>query len=602
MFLGTRNSAGVFEWKTYEECYNLAAALGSGIVRRHLAPELNEWKDYSMKFVGIFSKNREEYLILDMACCLYGIVTIPIYETFGLQAVEYIFSQTNMTTVFCSKSGFESMIKIGKKVGSVANLVCLDSQTPEQLEQAAKLGYSTPKYQEIFDSDILPLEPLNPENIMTFSYTSGTTGNPKGVMLSYANIISVAYCLDYTDIHLTASDSHLSYLPLAHILERIVVWAFLNKGGSIGFYSGDVQKLKEDLTILKPTIFVSVPRLFNRFFDLIKGQLNKITGLKKILVERAIASKLHYLRTGAYYKNRVYDMLVFNKIKQAFGGNVKLMVTGSAPISAEVLEFLRIAACCPIIEGYGQTESTGASFCTQVNDPTCGHIGGPTANTEFKILDVAEMSYTSKDKDENGNPLPRGELCLKGYGVFKGYYKDDEKTKEAIDEKGWLHTGDIVQLNANGSVKIIDRKKNIFKLAQGEYVAAEKIEICYAKSEAVEEIFVYGDSLQAFLVGVVLPKRNFVLQAAKKIGLEGTFEELIKSKEIKQAILTCMNAQGKSEKLAGFEFVRRLHLISNSFAEQGLITSTFKLKRHEAKNFYINELNALYAEPEEKKE
>lgn len=537
-----------------------------------------------------------------MACCLYGLVTIPIYETFGAQAVEYIFNQTNMTTVFCSNSGFESMIKLGKKVGSVANLVCFDTPTEVLVAKSNELGYSVLNYKDISDSDIIPSTPVNPGDIMTFSYTSGTTGNPKGVMLTYANIMSVSACLDYTDIHLTENDSHLSYLPLAHILERIVVWAFLSRGASIGFYSGDVQKIKDDLSTLKPTFFVSVPRLFNRFYDLIKGQLNKVTGLKKLLVDRAISSKLHYLRTGAYYKNRVYDTLIFNRIKQAFGGNVKLMVTGSAPISAEVLEFLRIAACCPIVEGYGQTESSGASFCTQVNDPTCGHIGGPTSNTEFKIVDVTEMNYTSKDKDENGDALPRGELCLKGYGVFKGYYKDEEKTKEAIDENGWLHTGDIVQLNKNGSVKIIDRKKNIFKLAQGEYVAAEKIEICYSKSEAVEEIFVYGDSLQAFLVGVVLPKRHFVLEAAKKLGLEGTFEELIQKREIKQKILESMNAQGKLEKLTGFEYVRRLHLISESFALKELITSTFKLKRHEAKILYLNELKALYAEPEEKRE
>jgi long-chain acyl-CoA synthetase len=282
-------------------------------------------------------------------------------------------------------------------------------------------------------------------------------------------------------------------------------------------------------------------------------------------------------------------------MKEAFGGRVQVMLTGSAPISQEVLDFLKIACSCPILEGYGQTESTGASFATRAADPISGHVGGPVSNTEFKLVDVPEMNYTSKDKDENGNPLPRGELWMRGFGVFKGYYKDGEKTKEAL-ENGWLKTGDIVQLNKNGSIKIIDRKKNIFKLAQGEYVAAEKIEICYNKCESVEESFVYGDSLQAYLISIVVPNRNFVLEAAKKLNLEGDFEQLITRKEIEKDVLDNMNKQAKAEKLMGFEMVKKIKLVADSFALKGLVTSTFKLKRHEAKKFFENEIKAMYSE------
>ena len=419
-------------------------------------------------------------------------------------------------------------------------------------------------------------------------------------MISHGNIVSVTACLDYVDglNNISDKDTHLSYLPLAHVLERIVVNAFLLKGAAIGFYGGDVQKLKEDLSALKPSFFVSVPRLYNRFYDLIHANIKKLTGVKRMLADRAVASKLYYLKNGCHYRYKLYDRLVFNRMKEAFGGKVQVMLTGSAPISPEVLDFLKICCSCPILEGYGQTEATGASFVTKAIDPSGGHVGGPTANTEFKIVDVPEMSYTSKDKDESGNPLPRGELWIRGFGVFKGYYKDDEKTKETLDEEGWLKTGDVVQLNMNGSIRIIDRKKNIFKLAQGEYVAAEKIEICYNKCDAVEESFVYGDSLQSYLIGIIVPKRNFVLEVAKKLGLEGNFEDLINKKEIEKEVLENMNKQAKFEKLMGFEMVRKLKLVADAFALKGLVTSTFKLKRHEAKKFYEAELKAMYSEPE----
>lgn len=151
------------------------------------------------------------------------------------------------------------------------------------------------------------------------------------------------------------------------------------------------------------------------------------------------------------------------------------MITASAPISAEVCAFLKIAVACPLIEAYGQTESTGGSFTTYGTDPNAGHVGGPTANTEFRFADIPDMNYTSEDKDENGVPCPRGEICFRGPGIMKGYYKNDEKTNEAII-KGWLHSGDVGKILPNGAVKIIDRKKNLFKLAQGEYLAPEKIE------------------------------------------------------------------------------------------------------------------------------
>ena len=416
-------------------------------------------------------------------------------------------------------------------------------------------------------------------------------------MISHKNFVSLVSSLEYSGVTIAEDEVYLSYLPLAHVFERIVITLCLYKAVKIGLYSGDVQKLKYDLEDLKPTAFASVPRLYNRFYDIIQSEIKKLKGFQRTLVDRAIASKLYYLRSGAYYSHKIYDALVFNKMKKAFGGKVHLMVTGSAPISRDIIDFLKICCSCPILEGYGQTESTGASFLTAINDPLSGHVGGPLANTEFKLVDVKELGYTCKDVDAGtGLALPRGEVCIRGHGVFSGYYKDEEKTKEAVDTDGWLHTGDIAELRGNGSIRIIDRKKNIFKLAQGEYVASEKIETVYCQCPVIEEIFIYGDSLQSFLIGFVYPKHKIVMKWAKDKGIEGDFKEILKKEEAKKWILEEMNAEAKKSKLFGFEMARKIHLVEGGFQDLELMTTSFKIKRHEAKKCFAKEIAEMYKE------
>lgn len=243
-----------------------------------------------------------------------------------------------------------------------------------------------------------------------------------------------------------------------------------------GFFQGDVMKLKDDLAELKPTIMVSVPRLYNRFYDVMQQKIRELTGFKATLTRWGIEKKMENLTTKAQTTHAFYDALIFNKFKAVLGGRVRAMITGSAPISKEVLEFLKIAFCCQIHEGYGQTECGAPAAITWTKDPTSGHVGGPYTALDIKLVDVPEMAYTSRDKDENGVSMPRGEVCYKGYNTFKGYFRQPEQTRDAIDADGWVHTGDIGQFLPSGALKIIDRKKNIFKLSQGEYIAPDKVE------------------------------------------------------------------------------------------------------------------------------
>jgi long-chain acyl-CoA synthetase len=269
--------------------------------------------------------------------------------------------------------------------------------------------------------------------------------------------------------------THISYLPLAHVLERLILLVFVHTQGRYGIFGGDVRNIKEDLAILKPDVFISVPRLFNKFYDGIQGKMRAATGIKAKLANRAMFAKDRNYESGGYYTHKIWDNIVFNKMQDALGGNVKYMLTGSAPISSEVRKFMKICFACPFAEGYGQTEGLGGQFLTHPDDPEMGNVGGPIPHVEFKLIDVPEMNYYSTDKNENGELCPRGEILSRSAAIIPAYYKDEEKSAETIDADGWLHSGDIGTILPNGALKITDRRKNIFKLSIGEYIAPDKL-------------------------------------------------------------------------------------------------------------------------------
>jgi len=270
------------------------------------------------------------------------------------------------------------------------------------------------------------------------------------------------------------------------------------------------------------------------------GKVNEDGGIGKTLFDTAFAAKQEGLAQG-YLTHTVWDSLVFSKVQQQLGGRVRLMVTGSAPLSDKVMDFLRICFACPVIEGYGQTESTAAATTTLPFDTICGNVGVPVGSSEIKLVDVAEMDYLTKDTP------PRGEVCFRGPIASPGYYKDPTKTAELIDKHGWCHTGDIGTLLPNGNVKIIDRKKNIFKLSQGEYVAPEKLENIFVQSKWVMQCFIYGDSLKSSVVGIVVPDPEALKEWAKSQKRTEELPALCKDPEVVKLIQDDMAAVGKNE-------------------------------------------------------
>uniref|UniRef100_A0AAR2KP74 Long-chain-fatty-acid--CoA ligase n=1 Tax=Pygocentrus nattereri TaxID=42514 RepID=A0AAR2KP74_PYGNA len=519
--LGSRKPNKPYEWLSYKEVADRAELIGSALLHRGHSQAGD-------KYIGIFAQNRPEWTISELACYTYSLVAVPLYDTLGTEAIRYIVDNALISTVICdvvekARMVLDCVLDREHSVKTIVLMEEFDSKLTARAQQQGIEIISLKELEAIGKANYKRPTPPKPEDLALICFTSGTTGNPKGAMLTHGNIISnCAGFIRITEGKLRPNrhDTLISFLPLAHMFERVVECVILVHGARIGYFQGDIRLLMDDLKTLKPTVFPVVPRLLNRMFDKIFGQAN--TPLKRWLLDFATRRKESELRSGVVRKDSMWDKLIFSKVQASLGGCVRLMITGAAPVSPTVLTFLRAALGCQFYEGYGQTECTAGCSMSLPGDWTAGHVGAPLPCNYVKLVDVSEMNYCAA----NGE----GEVCVKGPNVFQGYLKDPEKTAEAIDKDGWLHTGDIGKWLLNGTLKIIDRKKHIFKLAQGEYIAPEKIENVYTQSDPVAQIFVHGDSLQACLVGIVVPDPDFLPGWAKKRGLEGSYTELCKSK------------------------------------------------------------------------
>ncbi|XP_076870176.1 long-chain-fatty-acid--CoA ligase 1a isoform X1 [Brachyhypopomus gauderio] len=585
--LGARKPNQAYEWLSYKEVAHKAELIGSALVHRGHSSTGD-------KYVSIFAQNRPEWTVCELACHTYTLVAVPLYDTLGTDAIRYIIDKAQISTVICDVAERARTVLecVSSREHSVKTLVLMEPYDSELTTQAQQEGIAIISLREleaIGKVNHKRPEPPKPEDLALICFTSGTTGNPKGAMLTHGNVIAnCAAFIRITEIHcmLNHTDIHISYLPLAHMFERVVENVILVNGACIGYFQGDIRMLMDDLKTLKPTVFPVVPRLLNRMFDKIFGQAN--TPLKRWLLDFATRRKESELRSGVVRKDSMWDKIIFSKVQASLGGRVRLMITGAAPVSPTVLTFLRAALGCQFYEGYGQTECTAGCSMSMPGDWTAGHVGPPLPCNFVKLVDVADMNYYAA----NGE----GEVCVKGPNVFQGYLNDPEKTAEAIDKDGWLHTGDVGKWLPNGTLQIIDRKKHIFKLAQGEYIAPEKIENVYLRSDPVAQVFVHGDSLQACLVGIVVPDPDFLPGWAKKRGLEGSYTQLCKSKEVKNAILEDIVRLGKEAGLKSFEQVRDITLHPEMFSVQnGLLTPTLKAKRTELRNHFRDQISQLYA-------
>lgn len=427
----------------------------------------------------------------------------------------------------------------------------------------------------------LPVKPPGPDDLTTINYTSGTTGNPKGVVLTHKNAVAAVVTGRIATDNLP-NDVLISYLPLAHIYQRVAEHGALAVGCAIGYFRGDVLTLVDDMKLLKPTGFNSVPRLYNRFGSAIRAATIEAPGAKGAIGRHVINAKLASMKLPpgkATNKHFLYDRFFTPKVRAAIGlDRARGMVTGSAPIDPSLQQFLRAALGNDFLQGYGLTETYATGLAQHEDDFSAGNCGGIGAAFEGCLQSVPDMEYLVTD-----SPNPRGELLLRGKALFREYYRNEEETKKAMTDDGWFRTGDIAEVDSLGRFKIIDRRKNVLKLAQGEYVSPERIENVYlAHTSIVSQGFVHGDSTQAFLVSVwgVDPAAfaPFASQVLKKtINPEDldAVRAAAKNGRVRKAVLKELDKIGKKNKFNSWERVRAVHLEIEPFTiENELLTPT----------------------------
>ncbi|KAL9931287.1 hypothetical protein V8E36_009797 [Tilletia maclaganii] len=614
--------APYYEWLSYEQVEEQRTAIGSALT--HLArtgalsPDGKSPVADTEWHVALWCQNRPEYQLVDLANMAYTRITVSLYESTEPDMADYILNHSESKVLFTTSNHLRAVLDQVEKLPHLRLIVLFEDGKPDstplppsvlsraqlidgwvktaQQKASGVLSFSTlSDLIELGRSNLVAhLPPTSGEQTASLCYTSGTTGKPKGALVAHRQLANATM---NPAVHFPGRLVAISYLPLAHIYGRLIEASCFRAGSAIGYFNGDVTRLMEDCQILKPSFFGTVPRVINRIAALVQQQSDG-PGLKAKLLKHALEVKYANFDNDGTITHGFYDRLIFNKVAAVLGGNVQYVVTGSAPARPEVLKLLKVCLRADIREGYGLTETTGSSLLMWPGDKVLGTCGPPAFACHCRLKDTPQLGYTSSDK-----PNPRGELQLKGASVFPGYYKDEAKTREAIDENGWFSTGDVAEIDAQGRFKIIDRVKNLLKLAQGEYVALERVESTYAASSYLAQLWIHGESTETHIIAIAVPEPTmFAALASKVLNKSIAAEDLAaikaatESPEVTRAVLEDLARIGQAARLNGFEIIKGLHLSAEPFSvENGLLTPTFKVKRPEAKKYYSEQIKKLYA-------
>jgi long-chain acyl-CoA synthetase len=598
-----------YTYYTYEEVLNMCRKFAKNLhEKKEELITIDSYKNNKFNLVGIFAKNCTEWVVADMGCQMDSVTTATLYATLGQEAFKYICDQTKIKTILVSPDLVKLLCQNKQKfkLEYLTNAILFDLTTncdsKKELENLRKAGFTAYSFTEDFlkenknikNTDLLLSQP---ETIMTICYTSGTTGDPKGVMLSQKNMISVLETvIRDSSVPLDENGTHISFLPLAHIFERMVISGFMGVAAKVGFISGSVRTtLMEDMSILGPTLLFTVPRVLQTVRKKIFDGFDALGGWKRRLAYTAYYTKLENYKKYGIITHLIYDKLVFAKIRAMFGNKLKTVLCASAPMPKELADDFKVFLSIPIIEGLGMTELSGSAFCTNYHDLNNFTAGGVTSGVKMIIKSVPDLGYTIDDMIDGIN-CPAGEICLKGPLIFNGYYKNDLENSKAFDEDGYFHTGDVGRIfpyYGNG-LKIVDRVKEIFKLSQGEYIIPAKLESVYVKSNFIQQIMIYGNSTMNNILAIICPDKQ---HCARELDI--TEEELIKDEEnpkLKKIILNDLDRLAIDANFNGLEKVKFILLTFEGFTIQNeCMTPTMKIVRKKVEIRFKNRIEKLFS-------
>ena len=582
-------------------------------------------KDNFSFVVTLYSGNRTEWILSDLACSANTIATAPLYGTMGVESSKYILETTQSPVLITARSKIESLLNLKRDnpvaLKSLIMLVSMDHLGKEYMslvKQADKVNIKLFDFSQVERvGAIFPRveTPPSPDSVYTITFTSGTTGsNPKGVVLLQravtCAITSLALLLPHSQ-----RTKEFCFLPLAHIFERQMSANVFVYGGSIAFprLGGTSATMLDDVKLCRPTFLANVPRIFTKIESGVKDMVKELTNATTVAVTAApsppsssSASSSSSSSLSAFSSPfergdlQIGSKASVDKLRETFGlDKMDMFFTGSAPIASDTIRFLKTAFGVGMTQGYGSSESFGGVLLALPNhEPSVGTCGALAPSTEARLRALPEMGYSLSDPEG-----PRGELQLRGPQMFTHYLKNSEETQKSVDEEGWFSTGDVAQITHEGWFIIIDRVKNFFKLSQGEYVTPEKIENTYlSASPLLTQVFAHGELTSSFMVGVIGIDPQTIVPHLRRFGVKGDLSsndkiiEVCNQREIRTQILLTINTAINS-KLNGFEKLHNIHVeIEPLRLERDVITPTSKIKRPIAAKFFKKQIDEMYAE------
>ncbi len=573
MFSGKENG----KWINYStsEVKSIVNKLSAGLLK--IGVSGNDMTIENQDKIALISKNRPEWLILDMACQQIGAAICPIYPTTNVNELEFIFNDATIKHVFVSGQEILGKVNIIRSnVPGLMNVYCFDD-LPDVLFWKTLIADITPADLENMEA---VKATIKAEHCATIIYTSGTTGTPKGVMLSHRNIvtnvINAKKSFPFTD---DLDGRALSFLPLNHIFERMVSLIYISSGASI-YYAENLDTIAENLKEVKPTLFSTVPRLLEKTYEKIMAKGAELTGIKRKLFYWAVALANEYDNIkpkGIWYKMQLTlaNKLIFSKWREALGGNIRLIVTGGAACQVRLIRIFT-AAGIPIYEGYGPTENS------PVISVNCRRKGGTKFGTVGLVIEGQEVKLEAD-----------GEICVKGPSVMMGYYKRPDLTAETIIDS-WLHTGDIGVFEDGKYLKITDRKKELFKTSGGKYVAPAPIENKIKESLFVEQMIVVGAE-QKFVGALIVPSITNLKEWMQHKGIPfTTIEDAIHHPKVLGLFKELINSFNKF--FNHVEQIKKFELLPNEWTiDSGELTPTLKLKRKVIMEKYKAAFDRIYS-------
>lgn len=554
--------------------------------------------------VALLSENRYEWVVVDLALQLIGAVNVSLYTSLPAKQCEYILQNSEAKMFFVS-TGIQ--LKKARKVFDE----CPDLEQIIAFDEPKIERYLESSYVTLFDkamSEGLKCYPdyeeeihrrsqgIVPEDVATLIYTSGTTGKPKGAMLTHRNIVSNVKSAHQL-ITITDEDRCLSFLPLCHSFERTAGYYAMMAGGAEIYYAESVDTVAKNMTEAKPTIIMSVPRLFEKIYGLVKKSVEEGTAIKQKIFEWAQSVGQKYAagqRGIVSLQKKLADKLVFEKLHERTGGRIRFFVSGGAALPPEIGKFF-MGAGLHILEGYGLTETSPVMCCNTYKDEQMGTVGkvlpGVTVAIQ-RLEDSKVVAELSGEEYPTGQSSEQGEILCKGPNVMKGYWKNEEATKEMIDDEGFLHTGDVGRF-VDGHLQITDRIKHMIVNAGGKNIYPGPIEDLFKTSKWIDQLVVVGER-QAYMAALIVPDFEVLeVHAEKQNILYDSPEELVEQEEIQN--IYRREIRNYSRELASHEKIRDFRLVPTEFTvETGELTPTLKVKRRIVEDKYGHLISSIF--------